>query len=70
MTLRGVIEAILFYLIIQIHNILKILLADKQFLTILTSQIQNQVKVWLIDYPESKEYEYFVNEIVYQYNQL
>ncbi|CAG8815697.1 12059_t:CDS:2, partial [Racocetra persica] len=43
-------------------------LADEQFAIIPTRWIRNQVKVWLIDQPEPNEYEYFVDEIVYQHN--
>ncbi|CAG8543845.1 14986_t:CDS:2 [Racocetra fulgida] len=43
-------------------------LADEQFAIIPTRWIQNQVKVWLMDQPEPNEYEYFVDEIVYQNN--
>jgi hypothetical protein len=45
-------------------------LADEQFVIMPTTQIRDQVKVWLMDQPEPEEQEHFVDEIVYRHNRL
>ncbi|CAG8486092.1 23367_t:CDS:2, partial [Racocetra persica] len=43
-------------------------LVDERFVTMSTTRIRSHVKIWFMDQPEPKKYEYFVDEIIYQHN--
>ncbi|CAG8638776.1 3208_t:CDS:2 [Dentiscutata erythropus] len=44
-------------------------LANEQYVIMPATRIQSQVKVWLMDQPRPEEQKYFVDKIVYYYNQ-